>query len=295
MSDKVPLALLRAFESAGRMGSFRAAAHELGLTPSAVSHAVRKLEDQLGVSLFVRKGRSIALTTEGSVLLEMVSRGFEEIRQGLQTISTRSSNLLRLHCAPSFATQWLSPRLKKFFASHPGLDIRLAANTTYADFADNEFDADIVYGMPKQDGIEIISLGEETVTPMCAPALADRIHSPADLLDQMLIQSDNKLVRWTEWFRANDLRAPEPQGPRFDRSFLALAAAADGLGVALESTRLAERELAAGSLVRPLKGNAMDVSYRGHFFVCSRATNNRHTIRVFRDWLLSELDAPETI
>lgn len=292
MLEKVPLALLRAFESAGRLGSFRAAAHELGLTPSAVSHAVRKLEDQLGVSLFTRKGRSIVLTTEGNVLLEMVSRGFEEIRQGLETISTRSPNLLRLHCAPSFATQWLSPRLKGFFTSHPGLDIRLAANTSYADFFENEFDADIVYGMPKQDGVEIISLGEETVTPMCAPVLAGSIRSPADLLDQMLIQSDNKLIRWTDWFRANDLRAPQPQGPRFDRSFLTLAAAADGLGVALESTRLAERELREGRLVRPLAGIALDITYRGHYFVCSRAKSKRGPIRIFREWLLSELAPP---
>lgn len=289
MLDKIPLSLLRSFEAAGRTGSFRAAAEELGLTPSAVSHAIRKLEDQLGASLFFRTGRSIALTTEGGVLFEMVSRGFEEIREGLQTVSTRASNLLRLHSAPSFATQWLAPRLKQFFADNPGLDIRLAANTTYADFSENEFDADIVYGIPKQEGIEIIALGEEMVTPMCAPAMAEKIQSAEDLFDQMLIQSDNKLIRWTDWFRANKLRSPQPQGPRFDRSFLAIAAAVDGLGVTLESTRLAERELADGRLVRPLEGRCKDIRYRGHHLVYSRAMHNQKSIRLFREWLLDEM------
>lgn len=292
MLERIPLSLLRSFESAGRTGSFRAAAEELGLTPSAVSHAIRKLEDQLGVSLFFRTGRSIALTTEGGVLFEMVSRGFEEIREGLQTVSTRASNLLRLHSAPSFATQWLAPRLKKFFADNPGLDIRLAANTTYADFTDNEFDADIFYGVPKQEGLEAISLGEETVSPMCSPAIAERIGSAEDLFDQLLIQSDNKLIRWTDWFRGNRLRSPEPQGPRFDRSFLAIAAAVDGLGVTLESTRLAERELADGRLVRPLDGICRDVRYRGHYLLYSRAMHNRPSIRIFREWLLKELGLP---
>lgn len=291
MLDKVPLTLLRAFEAAGRAGSFRAASEELALTPSAVSHAIRKLEVLLGVTLFFRTGRTIELTPEGYALFEMVSRGFQEIRDGLQMISTRNPNLLRLHSAPSFATQWLTPRLRKFFADNPGLDIRLAANTTYADFSESEFDADIFYGVPKQEGVEVISLGEETVTPLCAPGVAELIKGVDDLFDQILIQSDNKMIRWSDWFRANKLRSPEPQGPRFDRSYLAIAAAADGLGVALESTRLAEQELQDGRLVRPLKDTCVDVRYQGHYLIYSQAMRNRTSIRMFREWLLAELDS----
>lgn len=289
MLQNLPLPMLRAFEAAGRTGSFRAAAQELSLTPSAVSHAIRKLEETLGVKLFQRSTRSIQLSPEGEALLGHISRGFEEIRHGLELVSTRGPSLLRLHCAPSFAAQWLTPRLTRFFAEYSQIDIRLAANTDYAHFETNEFDADIVYGKPKAEGVTVIPLGEELVTPMCNPQIAKAISRPADLYRYPLIQSDNKQIRWPFWFEANGLEPPAPHGARFDRSFLALAAATDGLGIALESTRLAERELSTGRLVRPLAHCEHEVRYTGHFLVFSRATRQRHAIKAFTDWLLSEL------
>src|SRR6185436_9440949 len=117
------------------------------------------------------------------------------------------------------------------------------ASTDYARFSADEFDADVVYGAPRGDNLVVVPLGEETVAPMCAPQLAKSIKVASDLLGQILIQSDNKQIRWSDWFAANGLSPPPLHGSRFDRSFLAIAAAVDGLGVALESTRLAEREL----------------------------------------------------
>ncbi|GAA5266635.1 hypothetical protein ACOSOMT5_P3064 [Acidiphilium sp. MT5] len=114
MTNHVPTALLRAFEAAGRSGSFRAAAAELGVTPSAVSHAIRKLEDLLGARLFHRQARSIELTTEGQTLMRHVSDAFDMLRHGMEAVSTQAPRLLRLHVAPSFATQWLAPPVADF-------------------------------------------------------------------------------------------------------------------------------------------------------------------------------------
>src|SRR5918998_2495319 len=118
----MPLSFLRAFEAAGRTGSFRAAAAELNLTPSAVSHAVRKLEEALGTNLFLRDARAVRLSYEGEALMRHVSRAFDELRRGMEAVSTRGPQLLRLHSAPSFAAQWLSPRLSRFLAECPGIE-----------------------------------------------------------------------------------------------------------------------------------------------------------------------------
>lgn len=289
MLSQVPLSILRAFEAAGRTGSFRAAATELGLTPSAVSHAVRKLEQTLGASLFTRDNRAVHLSPEGEALMRHVGRAFEELRRGLEMVSTRGAQFLRLHSAPSFAALWLSPRLARFLRDHSDVEVRLAAGTDYTRFLNDEFDADIVYGLPRQEGLVVVPLGEETVTPLCTPELARAIKAPMDLFDHVLIESETKQVRWSDWFARNGLPAPRPQGVRFDRSFLAIAAAVDGLGVALESTRLAEREMASGRLVRPLAGQAEDVRYVGHHLVFPRSARQRHSLRLFTKWLGTEL------
>jgi LysR family glycine cleavage system transcriptional activator len=289
MLDQIPLSTLRAFEAAARAGSFHAAATELDLTSSAVSHAIRKLEQALGASLFTRNGRTASLTPEGEALMRHVSRAFAEMQRGLEMVSTRGPQLLRLHSAPSFAAQWLSPRLSRFLRDHPGIEVRLAAGTDYSRFLTDEFDADIVYGIPRQEGLVVVPLGEETITPLCAPDLARPIETPMDLFNQVLIESDNKRIRWSTWFARNALPAPRPHGARFDRSFLAIAAAADGLGVALESTLLAEREIATGRLVRPLVGRAEDVRYVGHNLVFPRSARQRHSLLLFTKWLSAEL------
>jgi DNA-binding transcriptional LysR family regulator len=296
---QLPLAGLRAFEAAARAGSFRAAAGIMGLTPSAVSHAVRTLEQTLQTTLFFRDGRSVGLTAQGELLLRHVSQGFEELRCGIAAVSGGHRMLLRLHIAPSFAAQWLVPRLPRLLADTAGLEVRVAASASYTRFQTDEYDVDIIYGAPVAERyarggpprLVVLPLGEETVAPMCAPALAGAIRTPADLFRQTLIESDNKQVRWPAWFAANSLTSPEPRGPRFDRSFLAISAAADGLGIALESTRLAERELAAGRLVRPLP-HARDVVYVGHFLAFPRAERYRPELLVLSGWLASELGIP---
>ena len=298
MPRHLPLSALRAFEAVTRTGSFRDAAADLSLTPSAVSHAIRGLEQALGTTLFRREGRAIRLTAEGETLALHTERGFGELQLGIGSVSSRGGpQLLRLHCAPSFAAQWLVPRLRRLLQEARGLEVRVAAGTDYTRFAADDFDADIVYGMPPPEfygapglqGVVIVPLGTEVVTPLCAPDLAPQIRTPRSLLEQALIESDNKKVRWTAWFAANGLLAPEPRGPRFDRSFLSISAAVDGLGVALESTRLAEREIASGRLVRPLQGACEDVTYTGHWLVFPRAKRYSRPLTRFSEWIAKEL------
>ncbi len=297
MTRPLLLSGLRMFEAVTRTGSFRAAAADLGLTPSAVSHAMRGLEGSLGATLCVRDGGAIRLTPEGETLMRHVERGFGELQLGIGSIVARGPQVLRLHCAPSLAAQWLVPRLRRLLAETGGLEVRIAASTDYTRFVADEFDADIVYGTPSPDfygapghqSVYMLPLGTETVTPMCAPERAAAITSAQSLLEQTLIESDNKKVRWPAWFAANGLVPPEKRGPRFDRSFLSISTAADDLGVALESTRLAERELASGRLVRPLAGVAEDVVYTGHWLVCPRAKRYSRPVALFHAWLAREL------
>lgn len=291
MLSQVSLSAVRAFEAAARRGSFRAAAAELNLSPSAVSHAVLKLEKALGVTLFERRGRTVGLTINGETLMHHVRNAFEELRRGLESISAQGPQLLRVHSAPSFAAACLTPRLPAFLAQHPGIEFRLAAGTDYTRFTSDDFDVDIVYGPVRGEGLVTIDLPLETVTPLCSPALADRITTPGDLLRTNLIHSDNKQVRWSHWFAINNLTAPPPQGIRFDRSFLALAAAGDGLGIALESTLLAEREITAGRLIAPLAGRSQDVRYVGHRIVFPSLNRQRRIVRSFVEWLQDSFEA----
>jgi LysR family glycine cleavage system transcriptional activator len=288
----VSLSTVKAFESAARHGSFRAAASELNLSPSAISHAILKLEQTLGTSLFEREGRLVRLSPDGETLMLHVGLAFDELRRGMELVSNRGPQLLRLHSAPSFAAQWLTPRLSSFLSSHPGVEVRLAASTDYTRFLNDEFDADIVYGPTRAEGVVSIPLGLETVTPLCAPQLAERVKAIEDLSSNLLIQSDLKRVRWSDWFKANGKDPLIPHGARFDRSFLAIAVACAGLGIALESTRLAEKEIETGRIVAPLAGRAKDVEYVGHYLVFPHAARQRRAVRMFTEWLLNELGLP---
>lgn len=282
------------FEAVARRGSFKAAASELNLSPSAVSHAITALEKALGVSLFERDGRSVRLSVSGEIFMRHVSVAFDELRRGFDTVASQHGRgLLRLHSAPSFAYAWLSPRLPRFLAENSGVDIRLAAGTDYSRFTSDDFDCDIVYGPVRASGVVAVPVIEETVTPLCAPHLAERITQPADVLSHHLILSDNKQVRWPHWLEANGLSAGVGHNVRFDRSFLAIGAAADGLGIALESTLLAERELASGRLVAPLLGRSESIRYVGHHIVYPRDSQRRRSLRLFLDWVARETGLQE--
>lgn len=292
ISCQIQLSLLKAFEAAGRTGSFRDAARELRVTPSAVSHAIRKLEQLLCTTLFEREGRAVQLSAEGETLMRHAELAFTELRRGIELVTARGPRLLRLHCAPSFAAKWLLPRLTGFLALHPQIDLRLSVVVGPDSFANNDCDADIVYGRPVDEGLIVLPLGEEVVTPLCAPEMARQIRTPADLHDQLLIQTCPRLGHWEDWFDRNGLGVPPSHGIRFEQSHLAIAAAAAGLGVALESRRLAERDILSGRLAAPLAGRAQDIRYPAHYLVFPRLGRQRHVLRLFAQWLADELELP---
>jgi DNA-binding transcriptional LysR family regulator len=287
--SNVPISAIRAFEAAARTGSFRDAANELHLTPSAISHAIRKLESTMSTTLFERGTRSVRLTPAGENLMRHAGAAFDSLRRGIEEVAGRGPQLLRVHSAPSFAAQWLAPRLGRFIAAEPKLEVRLAASTEYARFSNDDFDLDIVYGQPRGEGTEIVPLGEETITPLCTREIAKRIRKPKDLFNQVLIRSEVKQVQWHQWFAANGLEPPAIHGMRFDRSFLAIAMASSGLGVTLESTLLAEGEIKTGRLIAPLAGRSVDIRYVGHHLVFPRASRQRHPVRAFAEWITAEL------
>jgi len=288
---RVPLTSLRVFEAAGRTCSFVSAAHELDLSASAVSHAIRKLEAAAGVALFIRTTRSTVLTAEGAVLLEHVQRGFEEMNRGFSMATTQASVPLRVHSAPTFASQWLVPRIAGFMHQHPQIDLRISASTEYATFDNDDFDVDIVYGDPQPTQHEVTPLCIEELTPRCCPALAEQIRHPQDLYEQLLIQNDGQAVQWKGWFAANDLPLPSSFALAFDRSSISISAAVDGLGVIVESDLLAARELATGRLVSPLQGVSKSVRIVGHYLVNPRRHRQPEAVKHFREWLFRELEA----
>ncbi len=286
------LSMLRSFEAAARYGNFKGAADELRLSPSAISHSVRQLEAALGVQLFERAGRGVRPTLEGLALLSRLSVAFDEIRRGIEDVGQRGSALLRIHSAPSFAALWLAPRLKQFTTRHEGIELRLSADTQYARFATDDFDLDIVYGPVRAEGVTSLLLGEEEVAPLCAPAIANQIGCIDDIALFPLIQSDQKQVRWDDWLKVNGINKSLNRALRFDRSFMALSAARNELGIALESMRLAQEDLSSGRLVAPLSQAGGRLYDSGHKLVIPRNRPIRKPVRLFVKWLLESLNLP---
>lgn len=286
---RVPLASLRVFEAAGRSGSFVQAAKELRLSASAVSHSIKKLEDLIEIQLFERTTREVNLTLKGRALMEYTQRGLEEMRRGLALIKSDEPRPLRLHTAPSFGIQWLMPRLSRFVAQHPDVDLRFSASTDYAQFENDDFDLDVVYGEPRSALNEKVPLAVEHLTPLCSPEIAKQLTSAQDLYGQRLIQCDVQMLQWKGWFEANRLAAPQHYALRFDRSNMAIAAAVNGMGVVLESTLLAQNELRSGALVAPLREATHDIQYVGHYLVYPKRRTHHAAVETFKKWLLDEL------
>ena len=293
---------LRAFESAARLGSFARASEELHLTPSAISHQVKALEQHFGRPLFVRLSRQVELTAEGDHLLGSLTPAFDSIEAACTEIGrTQNEEVLALHCAPSFASKWLGPKLPSFLNGHPGINLRLSASAEPIDLTRHEdLDLVIAYGSaPSRRGVVAEPLGVEIVTALAAPRLATACERAGDLsLDGVaLIESAVSPVRWSDWCGLNGLPPPSSGSrPSFDRGALAVSAAVQGLGIALESTRFAHDELAKGELVAFGGSRWRGVPRVLHFLCYRSAQRDLGKIAAFRSWLLqaaSEDQSPE--
>ena len=285
--------LLRAFEAAARLESFTQAAEELHLTQSAISHQIRELEEHFGRPLFLRRNRRVEPTPEGRRLLETLSRVFDAMEVACKEVRlSPTAQVLALHCSPSFAVNWLGPRLPLFMKSHPDITIRMTSSSDPIDLVRmNELDVAISYGAPpRRAEVTVLPLGKERIVPLCSPALLKKGVSPARRIAQLpLIDSPLSKATWAVWFRLNRLEMPEHPRSSFDRAALVISAAVDQMGVALESTRLAERALKRGELMELGKREFKAIEQETHFVYFRCGEESLPKIALFRDWLLRQI------
>jgi DNA-binding transcriptional LysR family regulator len=291
-----PLSCLLAFEAAARRASFSAAAIELHLTPSAVSHQIAKLEELLGVRLFERSARSIALTEAGREYMSRVSGALDAISSATDNARKGVRNALYVHAAPSFASLWLMPRLANFAQAHPGIALSLSSSVIHSDFASGQVDIDIRYGVPNWPHLNVQPVFEERIQPMASPAFIERhrIENPADLLNLPLIQSVVNVVQWGDWFRSRKIAFSSGQFAfRFDRTSMALDAAVQGLGIALDSSSVAAGHLHQGRL-RKVFDDRWCLKVHAHFLVCPQRHLQRSEVTNFIEWMREQAVEPES-
>lgn len=285
-----PLPSLLAFEAIARRRSFALAASELHLTPSAVSHQVARLEDFLGVKLFDRSSRGVKLSPAGEAYLQRVAGALGAIGAATDDVRQGVRNSLYVHASPSFASLWLMPRIARFAEAHPGVSLFLSASHLHSDFELGQVDIDIRYGIPTWPQLVVKPIFREPIMPLASPAFIERhqIRTPADLLQVPLIQSTVSVVQWVDWLALHPpLRKPERFALRFDRAHMALDAAAQGLGVALESTAIGGGHIEAGEL-QPVFDPVWAIPVQAHFVVYPERHGYRSEVTQFLEWLGSQ-------
>lgn len=290
-----PLSCLLAFEAAARRASFTGAATELHLTPSAVSHQIAKLEQLLDARLFERAARNIVLTPAGNEYLSRISVALDAISVATDNARKGVRNTLHVHSAPSFASLWLMPRLADFAATYPTIALSMSSSVIHSDFAAGQADIDIRYGTPGWPHLTVQPIFEESVLPLASWAFIDRhrIETPEDLLHVPLIQSVMNVVQWSDWFRSRGLDyAPSGFAYRFDRTSMALDAAVQGLGVALDSSSLAAGHMHDGRL-RPVFEQRWEMRVKAHFLVFPPRHEQRSEVVHFIEWVRRHASAPE--
>src|SRR3954462_3110702 len=248
-----PLSALRPFEAAARLESFSRAAAELHLTHGAVSHQVRALEEHLGTPLFARHGKRVALTAAGRSFAERVRFALGEIAQAADSLRSRRDDRLSVSVLPSFASRWLMPRLIRFMDANPGLEVNVTASTALADFAADEIDIAIRFGVGPWPPLACERFLDDEYFPVASPKFnrGKLPRTPGDLVGLGIIREDRDY--WCDWFEAANVpieQARTARGPTFNNSTFALQAAARGEGIALARRSIAKEDLERGTLKR---------------------------------------------
>ena len=285
---------LRAFDAAARHLSFTRAAAELHVTQTAISHQIRRLEDQLGIRLFERRNRALALTREAEAYLPSVRAAFEDLRQATARLHRRErDDVLIVSTTPSLAAKWLVTRVAAFQDAHPGIEVRISTSTQLVDFGREDVDMAVRYGRGKWPGLRAHWLMAEDIFPVCSPALlrdaAKPLGVPTDLAHHTLLHASASREEWQLWLTAAGLPVSiaRQRGLTFDQSFMAIQAAVEGLGVALGRTRLVEDDIAAGRLVVPF--DVVLPAEAGFYVVAPEQTAGTPNIAKFRDWLVASV------
>jgi len=281
----LPLNALRAFEASARHLNFTRAALELHVSQGAVSHQVAQLEERLGVRLFRRLPRGLALTAEGQALAPILADAFDRIGTTLDRYAGgRLREVLTVGVVGTFAVGWLAPRLDAFRRALPHIDLRVMTNNNRVDLAGEGLDLAIRYGDGAWHGAHAEPILEAPLTPLCAPQVAERLKTPGDLARETLLRS-YRADEWTRWFALAGADCPRLDGPVFDSSVASVAAAETGVGVALAPPGMFTRALAAERLVRPFE---TEVSLGRYWLTRLHSRAETPAGRAFLDWLRCE-------
>jgi LysR family glycine cleavage system transcriptional activator len=282
---------LRAFEAAARHLSFTLAAAELNVTQTAISHQIKRLEEELGLRLFVRKNRTLALTPKAKDYLPGVRAAFNDLRLATDRLLRKDEdNVLTVSTLASHAAKWLLPRLSAFQEAHPGIDVRITTSTSLVDFKNGDVDAAIRYGRGHWPGVRAQWLMADELFPVCSPALlnsARPLRCPEDLAHYTLLHTSGGYDDdWRQWLTAAGLPTDISQpGVSFDLIFMTVQAAIDRIGVAMGRTSYVQDDIAKGRLVVPFK-IALPAD-AGFYLVSPESSDEPQKLKLFRQWLLA--------
>ncbi|HEY6630379.1 MAG TPA: LysR substrate-binding domain-containing protein [Rhizobiaceae bacterium] len=285
-----PLSALRCFDVAARSENFSIAADKLRLTPSAVSHQIKALETFLGQPLFIRIQRRTQLTDAGRAYAARIETIFQELEEATKEFLRSSAHIrLMVRVPPSLANSWLMPLLAEFIRRHPNVEVQVL---TDGGASGKSVDCEIRYGQSKWPGVVAELLWTERLYPMVGPD-GPKITTPGDLEGVTLIHTRSRHHGWAELLAAHDLiKDPEKTGIEFDRSVLALEAAASGMGVVLESPLIARRLIESGALSMPLP--EVGIEDEAYYFVTGQAGLSK-AASLFKEWLLEHVPAQHAI
>jgi len=287
----LPFGALHAFEVSARHLSFTRAGLELRVTQAAVSHQVKSLEELLGVKLFRRLPRGLALTDEGLALVPVLTESFGRIRTTLnQFANGQFREVVTVGAVGTFATRWLLPRLPSFHNAHPRVDLRVLTNNNRVDIAGEGLDFAVRFGDGAWQGTSAIELMSAPQSPLCTPEIAKRLLQPEDLYREVLLRS-YRTDEWERWFAGIGRDCPQARGIVFDSSVSIAEAAAYGAGVALLPLPMFTRELENGTLVRPFEHEIMLGSYWLTRLKSKRPTS---AMLAFQEWLTTNVACQDT-
>ena len=291
MRRRLPsLSLLRAFERSAYHRSFKLAAEDLHITPSAVSHKIKQLEEELGIPLFQRLTRAVKLTAAGQSYFKDVHRAFARLETGTQQLYDRfGKQVLRLHLLPFFASEALVPKLHSFQARHPDIDLHLESSFGRSETHPEDADISIALGKGNWPGLVSVELMQLELVAMCSPEVAKKMRPDhvEDINNHVLIYFTTKLDAWEQWTRGVGLKEFQPrQTLTVDSMFSALQAAEQGLGVVLAVLPLTEDRLRRSNLVAPFP-KRVRIPDR-YYLVYRKADQVRPNIQKFKDWIVDE-------
>ena len=294
---------LKAFDASARHLNFTRAAAELNVTPAAVSHQIKELEEAIGVPLFQRTSRHMQLTRQGQVLKPAIADALEGITRALQKLrQVENPTQVRVTVSPSLAAKWLVPRLDRFLESVPGADVRIDVSSEPLDFDREDIDVAIRFGDGNYPGLVVEKLFHDTLFPVCSPELlkgAKKLREPKDLLQFTLIHLDWEAQgavwpNWRMWMLAAGVKDfNDTRGLHFSQTSLALQAAIDGHGVALGDSTLVGDDLASGRLVKPFELALRSPAQFAYDLITRRDTAERPMTKAFRNWIIAEAAASQ--